>query len=324
MVAALRLVHAPISNQLADTLLNGSPNVRAVMSGANLYMIAARKQAKFADFQYDPDTGILKCQIKFESLLLGVELDTAAIVDEYSDNKQTHFKLCANENAIDFVEEYDEERVKVFMWLTPDKLLYLHSRGSGTISVTGSYADLLKYDLLYIGMSDDNAFKRLVEKPHHARLNILTNELGRDVSGRLSEEIMFFFFSVEPLYVSKYRESEDIDDVAVDMMLDHESVIPPTQVVRDAEKAFIKVLDTKYNKRKYMSYPSVKGGLHESILDNYAYYIDETVQFDVGSISFRGVRDPLTGMSNDADCISVCGDMVTVFDAARKLEIVIS
>lgn len=325
MLAALRLVHAPISNQLADKLLDHSPNIQDITRNANVYMIGVRKQARFEDFLYDEVRGILTCKIVFEGIEVRVQINAGAIADAASDMVQTHFGLRANEGTIDLYENYQDDQIKVFAWFTPDKVLYLHSRGYSKIVVTGDYSQIMRFELLYIGMSNDSAYRRLVGQTHHARLKILTNELCRGVEGRLSEEVMFFFFDVQPVVISQYKEHEDIDDTAVRMMIDFEDVIPQSQVILDVEKAFIKVLDTKYNKRKYASYPSIKGGLNESVLDSYVYYIDEDLQFDVGQFTFSGACDPIFGVSEAADYIAVRKSGTVEFeDVSRGTTIVIA
>ena len=48
-------------------------------------------------------------------------------------------------------------------------------------------------------------------------------------------------------------------------------------VIADAEKAFVKLMDTKYNEVKYEQYPFSKDGLYTTDLDRYVYSINEEI-----------------------------------------------
>lgn len=323
LFASLKLVHAPISNLLADRLLEDSPNAASILSRSKLYMIVARPALRFAAWRHDEGKGLVLCEILHGSKSISVAIDVQKLLPR-SNPELESFRVSANDKMIEFHEPISSSERVSFFWLTPDKALYSLGHGADWISSKGTDKEFSSFDLLYIGKSGDDAFRRLVANPHHARLKILTNELRREEQGRLTEEVCFLFFDIEPLYISSYAAEEDFDELALQLMQgDHEDIISPDRLVSDAERAFIKVLDTKYNKMKYKSYPAVKDGLSSSHLDGYVYIINEDIRLNVGSIAFDCSFDPFVGMHKDADSISVSDGRVRLWSKSAGTETVI-
>lgn len=236
----------------------------------------------------------------------------AATLAEYDDGE---LKL---EGMSKFIRltEVSGDASRGLAWFTPDKFLWDVWRRHKFAALDGDVRQLAKYELLYIGMSQDSAYKRLVAKPHEARLKILTNELARSASGRVSDEVMFFFFDIEPLFVSTYGEDDEIDDVAVEMMLNPAKKIAPATVIEDAEKAFIKILRTPYNKKRYMKYPKIANGLNDGVLERYGYSIAEDVVFTVGDTEITGGYAEGLPCAEDADFIFIDGTTATFVDVS--------
>ncbi|QGZ93887.1 hypothetical protein [Terricaulis silvestris] len=315
MTASLRLVYPPISNQHADWLLEDAA-ARERLDTAKLYMIAARREVEFHNLAWNEDEQVLSFDLGFPGELVAGSVDVDAIMEDWPRSERGAADVAAGPKRI---EISDVNGAGYPVWFTPDKFLWNVWRGHKYVSFAGDVRQFAKYDLLYIGMSQDSAFKRLVALPHEARLKILTNELVRGAQGRLSEEIMFFFFDIDPLFVSTYGDDDEIDDVAVDMLMNPLKRVQPQVLVEDAEKAFIKMLQTPYNRRRYHKYPAIAKGLADTILQRYGYSIAEDLSFMIGDLEMVGGYAEGLPCSNDADFIFVDGPTASLVDISERM-----
>lgn len=140
--------------------------------------------------------------------------------------------VCADE-AIDFFYRNDGENILLARF-TPESILWYRSREAAGISGLDNYADVLIYDLLYVGIAKKgDSYDRLIAKGHSARQEILSNEPQRYPGARVTDEIFLFLFSPKPLFVTTFGPDSDI---ALDFGYDHKKIIA------DAEKAFVSLL----------------------------------------------------------------------------------
>lgn len=93
-----------------------------------------------------------------------------------------------------------------------------------------------------------------------------------------------------------------------DFERDFSYVTPDLLVVADAEKAFINLLNTKFNKVKYNQFPKGEDGLHTEGLKNYCYTIKEDISFYTDEIQFNGKFNE----TDDSDFIFVEGDVAKI------------
>ncbi|WP_148282409.1 hypothetical protein [Corallococcus coralloides] len=192
-------------------------------------------------------------------------------------------------------------------WFTVEKLLFEHWRGEIQIHGLTSHREFLKFQLLYVGISkQDDSFSRLFQNGHEKRTKILSNETQKRAAARLTDELFIFFFDVQQTHVRTIEDADDVDRVF------EEPYVDKARLVADAEKAFVKILDTSYNTIKYKQYPKGVDGLHGAGLDAYVYWIDEDVEFTTSSETVRGahVGDGMNPMS--ADVILISGDKVSL------------
>jgi hypothetical protein len=179
-------------------------------------------------------------------------------------------------------------------------LLFSKWRGDPRILGLDNYRDFTKYYLLYVGISNkQDSFERLLVQGHEKRVAILSNETQLLPQARLTDEIVLFFFESVPLYISVFDQNSDFSNFGAGMPFTEE------QATADAEKAFTKFLETKYNDVRFKSFPKGKDGLYASGLLRYAHVIDEDVTFITEKTYLAGGYGNGLPCSNAADAIIV-------------------
>lgn len=276
---SLNLVYPPISNQEGVWFWEDK-EVREYVKSSKLYMLVHRKELKFLDVDLkEIPRGIFRFRISMG------EYQSSYFSYQFTDNLAMLIEECG---ALDIEEGEKLFRIKkaetgdVLYWATPDKILYdsitqnivLESEHSVDIEL------FQKFDLLYVGISKNNdSFSRLFEKAHHGRLNILSNENTKDKSSRMTDELMILLFEVTWFNINVLNSIDAIDDLF--SYTDDEQAI-----VADAEKAFVSMLESKYNEVKFRQYPKGKDGLFSKGLQGYSYSInyDLTLSTDMASL----------------------------------------
>lgn len=276
---SLDLVYPPISNQEGVWFWEDE-EVREYVKSSKLYMLVHRKELRFVDVDV---SNIPLGYFRFK-ILMG-EYKSSYFSYQFTDNIPKLIEECG---AMEFEQGEKLFRIKrvedgeILYWATPDKILFdsitrnivLESENPEDVEI------LQKFDLLYVGISKKNdSFSRLFEKAHHGRLKILSNEFTKDKSSRMTDELMILLFEVKWFNINTMNNIEDFDDLFT--YTDDEQ-----SIVADAEKAFVSMLDSKYNEIKFKQYPQGKDGLFDKGLQGYLYSInyDLTISTDKASI----------------------------------------
>ena len=185
----------------------------------------------------------------------------------------------------------------------------MFDRWTGHPAIVGltDYRKFTEYYLHYVGISKkEDSLTRLVVKPHDKRLRILSNENPECYGSRVTDETVLFFFKVEPLRIITVESDEDIDEVVYGTIFDNQ------QIFADAEKAFVHILESKYNTIRFSEYPKGKDGLYNSGLKRYRYVIGEDISFVTDSQDIWGSYISEKKLPENADLILVEGDQVTL------------
>ena len=281
----LELVYPPISNQEGEWLWEDL-EVREYVKRSQLYMIGHRKELKFADVEFVPiEFGIIKFKLVLDNIISPyISLSVRGMMQ--------HLYATGNSIVLEagdkLIRVRDEETDKIIFWMTPDKFLFDYSKHrndhfSVTIEKMFDLKVFSRFELYYVGISKENdSFSRLFERAHHGRLKILSNEIQKTRTARLTDELLIFMFDLK--YFNINIIEQDIEDL-------YYYTDNHTAVVADAEKAFIKLMNIKYNKVKYLNYPYSKDGLYNSKLDRYLFSINENIVFYTNDIEFVGAYD---------------------------------
>ena len=298
----LKLVYPPVSNQFAESLWE-DPVVRNFVSRSKLYMLAQRQEVFFRDYHINEES------YRFEFSLSCGNITRSGLSISLID-----LDMCLNDKDLEieigpqlfriWVLENGERIKDPLYWATTDKFLYDVWRKRFSVSGDLDVRDFTKYQLYYVGISKkQDSFSRLFQNGHKNRTRILSNETQITPTARLTDEIFIFFFDIEDLNITHF-----VDEISLP------TATPKEWLVADAEKAFIKILDSKYNEEKYENYPHGEDGLYGKGFDRYIYTIDEDIEFVTSRRSFRGVHDYFNNPSIHPDFIYTEGDTVTVKD----------
>ena len=303
----LELVYPPISNQESEWLKN-DPESLDWFKRSKIYFIGQRAESKFV-FESE------------EKTLLNLSL---------SGTINFGFKSSDSESfgSIDLVELFKYYKIplvefgdldielgdkliriwkrdgnpEVIEWFTTEKFLYDLSRKVPFFSDFNNYRDFTKYYLHYIGISKkDDSFKRLVIKPHDKRLRVLSNEHPLEKGSRVTDEVILFFFDINSLEIKQFQHSTDFDELGNNELEDR------LRIFKDAEKAFVSILDTNYNEVKYKNYPHYKDTIFNSV-ERYSFSINEDIEFITDRTTIFGQRDNYGLSGESADFIFISKD----------------
>ncbi len=251
LINFLQLVYPPVSNQSAEWLWE-EKEAREYISRSKLYMLAQRQEVLFKDYSINEKTYCFEFTLSMGNVIqprLSVQLDDIVLCSD----KNVEFEIGPQIFKIWEVKN-EKSTDSLLYWATTDKLLYDIWRGRFVIKGEFDIRKFTKYELYYVGISTkQDSFSRLFKNGHKNRTKILSNETQITPTGRLTDEIYIFFFDIEELQISQYGFEDDIELL---------TAINKVWLIADAEKAFIKILDSKYNEVKYENYPQGEDGLY--------------------------------------------------------------
>lgn len=323
MMSSLHLVFPPVSSFEAEWLKDDKA-AEAWLRDSDFYMLAMRPEVRFDESNLKQDGNLLvvplTCEtpdgtvIRDEVVIDGMELAMRVIGAEPQ-------AICveAGPKILKFWAGTEEDLAArrledPFEWFTTEKLLYDAGRGTPGISGPGRHKEFARYELLYVGIATSgDTFDRLFKGAHQARQSILSKEYPRRDRSRVTDELILFPFRLEPL-IFRTLSDEDIPTELTDGDW-HEY---GKRVVADAEKAFIRMLDPRYNVQKFKNYPKGKDGIYRHGHERYGYVIAENLVFEAPNGIMHGSWDVHTQLfGNRADWIFVEGDEVELMQGNR-------
>ncbi|MWL91223.1 hypothetical protein [Cupriavidus sp. SW-Y-13] len=295
----LKLVYPPLSSQEA-IWAEKDPSIEQFLRQSDFYMIAGRREIIFDNFS-NSGTDVSFTVSCGENLVDTATLHLAKLPLEGEHILTIH----PHEKGVGVADGPDDDAEMLFH-LTTEQLLYHRAHGDSIVSGVDRFREFLKYDLLYVGIAKEgDSFSRLIDNGHQARMRILSNEKQRGPGARVSDEIYLFLFRVEPLFVQTFEPEDDVE------LMEQLTGKQQKQIVADAEKAFVSLLNPQYNKVLFKSYPKGKDGLYDSGYTRYVYSIGETLTFSTPKGEVKGDWDAVRDfMSNGADAVFVEGDEV--------------
>jgi len=297
----LELVYPPISNQESEWLKEDMESLDW-FKRSKIYFIGQRAESKFV-FESESKF-LLKFRIsgKIEFSFKMGERDSSGSLDlirlfKYYNLPLTDFGNLEVELGDKLIRIWNTNDVpEVIDWFTTEKFLYDLSRKVPFFSGFENYREFTKYRLHYIGISEKNdSFNRLVVKPHDKRLRILSNEFPQNFGSRITDEIVLFFFDIKSLEIKQYQYPTDFNEIGKNELENR------LRIFKDAERAFVRILDTDYNEVKFKNYPNYMNSLFNSTVERYSFSINEDIEFVTDKTTIYGDRDlyGLTGAYAD-------------------------
>jgi len=295
----LELVYPPISNQEAEWL-QSDLEVTEIISKSNLYFIGQKPETFFV-FEDDVVKKMETEQKIYFTYHSGQKksdgyIDIRIIMNLSADSEPMNLDI---ELGKKLIRIWNLNNNEVIQWFTTDKILFDKSRDNPFIGGFKDFKQFFVYNLHYVGISKkDDSFSRLVIKPHDKRLRVLSNEHPLNHGSRLTDEIVLFFFRVKSQEIKQFITDEDFEEIGENELGDY------IRIIADAEKAFIKIMNSKYNEVKFESYPKSIDGLYNTSVAKHTYSIDEDVTFITDTNSIRGARKKLI-LDDQGDFIAI-------------------
>ena len=310
-ICTLRLVYPPISNKEAE-LLRHDRQVQDKLRESNFYMIGSRAEAVFENPDIDRANNILglevvtgngirdRVQVHFRELPSVVGHWTGYIELEFGPKLFRLYRADQNGNGT----------TELLDWFTTEKLFHDFWRRTPGIRGLDRLRDFTTYELLYAGISKkENAFERLLNKPHDKRMRISLNEPQITEGARVADETYLFFFKAVVLRTHTFDFDSTISDEDLNPDLED------SRIVADAEKAFVNLIQSRYNTIKYKRYPKGTDSLFDAGLIRYCYTIGEDLTFYGPGDKIVGGFEPNLPASNSADVIFVEGENARLIKA---------
>lgn len=305
-IHTLTFAYPPISNQEGEWLKD-DPGVREVLSASKLYMIAQRKEVTFEDYRFDCGEGNFHFSLRCgQDCLSGISIKLGVWIAEPFEHE------LAIEWGPKILRVWNQG--ELLRWLTPDYLFMLYSRHHLEVDGLDEFRRFTELELYYVGISKtQDSLTRLFIHAHENRCRILSNERQMTDTARLTDELMIFMFNVEAIQIVSYGDQE-----IPDSHLLGPPDLPPENVAADAEKAFVKIMQTNYNTVKFNNYPQGVDGLAQFELDQFAFVINECYSFRTEKATIHGSQVFDHRRDRDPDFIFVKGGDVTLCRADAK------
>lgn len=293
----LQTIFPPFTNRNVKLLVQkANQHIAQHLRQSKFYMIGARAQASFVNTRVDEEKALIYLDIEVGNSIV----DTGVINIEKFEGISQNPLINITSEAILLGGTKKGTHAKI--WLTPDSIYWHLARGCNYLEGFSNHDAVCSYDLLYVGIAkEQDSYQRLIKNAHHGRLKVLSEERARKPGAHPSDEIILFLFDIEPLSIQQFGAEEEKFEMF--------QGVNQKRLVADAEKAFIKLLDPAYNITKFHNYPKGDDGLYEEGLTNYAYSLNENMNFKTANSIFRGGHSDV-GFDNRQDYIIVEGDKV--------------
>lgn len=283
----LKLSEEPINNHLTSWI-SATNFTHQSLNRSNLYIISGRPKALFDGYQFCDQRLLIFLRIKIGNEIFSFgEINLKKLINLTANKDFDLQKLEIDARDEVLFINYNKERIQV---LTPDGILMRKGRNKEYISGFDNYLEAMTFDVYYIGIGtgNQNSYTRLIKNGHKNRSNIPILE---------EEHIYILLFELEPITVKIINNTQSHNEVDFNMDLNYYSLI------KDAEKALIKIMQPKYNKQKYCNYPKGSDGIYNKGFNSYSYIIDEGIK-----LRFDNKRQEI----GEADAISITGDHLSI------------
>lgn len=310
----LKLVFPPISNQVAEWVKD-DPDVKQILSQSKLYMIGQRSETFF---RFDENLFLNTDHFTIDGEVFSDNIRSPFSIDV---ERLFHFQGIEKEISTNIVVEAGDKSIRIINkqnheiidWWTIEKLIHDKSKNYPFVKKLDNFREFTDYILHYVGISTQkDSLQRLVIQPHDKRLRILSNEYSKTKGSRLTDEIVLFFFDISTFEIKTFEKTEDFSDIG-------KITGEKEEIIADAEKAFVKIMNCTYNEVKFDSYPRSTDGLYKYDIDNYGFFIGESYSFATEDNIINGNYSAYDfDIQSKSDLILTGKDKVTLFKCQTR------
>jgi len=185
---------------------------------------------------------------------------------------------------------------KFLFWISPERLIYLYLRDKVQVDGFENVKMFNQFYVHYVGKAtDQDIWKRLTG--HEKLQDILSKEIPISYESLPANEIIILFFSLSEAKSSTIISGKEIDSLSVPELektiLDSSRIPATNKIMLDAEKAFVHILNPKYNEVKFEKYPFSKDGLYNENFTAYSFKIKYEMELRYKNNSILGSSDDL-------------------------------
>jgi hypothetical protein len=292
LITSLSLAYPPISNY-AFNFVKNEEEVQQWMDRGHLYMIAQRPELKFQNIEFVANPAIISFEVGHalsDKRASGkIYLDQVRFLKSKEGEYEIQLGSFDPQRKFEGPPFYDVDGLKFYSaegeflhWLTPEKLFYQYSHGMPGVEGLAGFRDLMLYKIHYIGIATEEPIRQRLTG-HEKLQEILGVEYPLGYKSLPTHEIVLLLLMVEETL--DIVGLEDINDLELSLFEKHRNSIDHNKISRDAEKAFVHLLNPEYNIKKYSNYPKSSDGLFDEKYDSFAYILREEL-----TIECRGQR----------------------------------
>jgi len=284
----LCLAYPPTSNR-DFSYLKKEPVVKEIIKNSSLYLIAQRRVLTFENLTIDDDQTIhfeikqkgsdksIKGSFPSRQKLIVEDTDCEILLELGSDDKNNKFESQPYNN-INGIRFWDNDQ-NFLLWLTPERLLYFHSRNEIEANLS-DYQEFLTYFIHYVGKStDQDIWSRLTG--HEKLQDILSKENPWTFGSIPTDEIAILFIKIRNYEATEIKDLTQIDTELSDEefaeQLKVKKIPNLREIFLDAEKIFTNLLNPEYNEVKFKNYPYSADGLYHHEYNVFTYRICENI-----------------------------------------------
>jgi hypothetical protein len=304
----LKLAYSPLTTFEFAKLKDDKDIIKA-LEKSSLYIIGQRPIISFQNVVPDynnqqlifeihqkGNSNILECKLPLIQPGIGsVEQDELAVAFNFFDksNAQKTFPLY-DVHGFSIIKE-NESNDEFLIWFSPEKLLNNWWNGHIECQICGEYRSFLNYEVHYVGKATkQKIFNRL--NGHSTLQEILSLEGPITKNQPTAHEIVILMFEFNENLQHQIFDHETDPKYMADSLLGRTYPSQET-VFLDAEKALIKAMQPRYNRKLFINYPRSSDGLYLEKYNAISYtFLDPIVlKYEKGEL-----RGGLTALGGDS------------------------
>lgn len=296
LINQIELAYSPICNSNFYDLVS-DPLMQENLKTSSLYFITHRPVLSFENITHSQSEGTFSFEIhqKNTTEILQVKLpifqkniaiynDQDIFLKFVSNDPKTKLKSPPFRNVHELkIFEGD----KFLIWFTPEKFIQNYWKGHIKAEISGNFRKLTEYNVLYVGeATKQKIWSRLTN--HSTLQEILSLEDPLTYGQIPRDEIALLLFRFKDNLQIHSWDGNPSSKKEVIASLTGSNFPNSDTLFLDVEKALIKTLQPKYNRKKYSNYPKSKDGLYNYNFNSISYTFVDPISLIYKDLVIRG------------------------------------